>query len=115
AIRERLSALEKQTQLPPQKTDSDKPKPDDGWQDLSNEKWSVKLGGHIQLDFIQWADADPAIPAKNYVEFRRLRLLADGTGYGVYDFRIQIDIEPEAEDTVNTPVTVIKDAYLTMH
>jgi phosphate-selective porin OprO/OprP len=33
----------------------------------------------------------------------------------VFDFRIQMDIEPEGEDTVTTPVTVIKDAYLTMH
>jgi phosphate-selective porin OprO and OprP len=90
-------------------------KPADDWIDLSAEKWTIKLGGHVQMDFIQWAQADPPIPADNYFEFRRLRLLADGTGYGVFDFRIQMDIEPEGEDTVTTPVTVIKDAYLTMH
>ncbi len=91
-------------------------KPEEGWVDLSTEKWTVKLGGHMQADFIQWAQAeDPPIPARNYFEFRRLRLLADGTGYGVYDFRIQIDIEPESGDGVNTPVTDIKDAYLSMN
>lgn len=97
------------------KKDSEKPA-DDEWVDLSSEKWTVKLGGHMQADMIHWVSADdPPIPARNYFEFRRLRLLADGTGYGVFDFRIQIDIEPEAEDTVTTPVTTIKDAYTTMH
>ena len=70
----------------------------------------------MQADFVHWANADdPPIPARDYFEFRRLRLLADGTGYGIYDFRLQIDIEPEGDDTVTTPVTVIKDAYLTMN
>jgi phosphate-selective porin OprO/OprP len=41
--------------------------------------------------------------------------MADGTGYGVLDFRLQIDIEPEAGDNVATPVTDVKDAYLTMN
>ena len=85
------------------------------WRELSKEKWTVKLGGHMQLDSINWADTDPQVPAFNYVEFRRLRLLADGVGYGVYDFRLQIDIEPEGEDTIMTPVVTIKDAYLTMN
>jgi phosphate-selective porin OprO/OprP len=70
------------------------------------------------MDQILWANTDPAITdpaARNYFEFRRLRLLADGVGYGVYDFRIQIDIEPESGDGVTTPVADIKDAYLTMH
>jgi phosphate-selective porin OprO/OprP len=86
------------------------------WVDLSGEKWTVKLGGHVQLDWIHWADADdPPVPARDYFEFRRLRLLADGVGYGVYDFRIQMDIEPESGDGVTTPVTDIKDAYFTLH
>jgi phosphate-selective porin OprO and OprP len=90
-------------------------KKEDGWLDLSGEKWTVKLGGHVQMDWIHWAQAEPQIPAQDYFEFRRLRLLADGTGYGVYDFRLQIDIEPENGDGVSTPVVDIKDAYLTMH
>jgi phosphate-selective porin OprO/OprP len=69
----------------------------------------------MQLDSINWASASPTIPESNYIEFRRLRLLADGVGYGVYDFRIQIDIEPEGGEGVTTPVVEMKDAYLTMH
>ena len=57
-------------------------------------------------DGINWANVEnPPVPAFNYFEFRRVRLIADGVGYGVYDFRLQVETEPEAEDTVTTPVT----------
>ena len=88
---------------------------DDGWTDVSNEKWTVKLGGHVQMDYPLWMEHSSAIPAENYFEFRRLRLMVDGTGYGVYDFRLQVDYEPEAGDNVATPVVDVKDAYLTAH
>jgi phosphate-selective porin OprO/OprP len=86
-------------------------------------KWTVKIGGHVQLDYINWANADPAItgPAaapgtKDYFEFRRLRLAANGTGYGQFDFRLQMTLEPETvseNDNVTSPG--IKDAYLSMN
>jgi len=83
---------------------------------MSKEKWTVKLGGHLQLDTIHWASADdPPVPAQDYFEFRRLRLSADGTGYGIYDFRLQVDFEPEGEDEIDTPVVALKDAFLTMN
>ena len=85
------------------------------WVDMSSDKWNVRLGGHMQLDSINWADTAPQVPAFNYIEFRRLRLLAEGTGYGVYDFRLQIDIEPENGEGTDRPVVDIKDAYLTMN
>jgi len=48
------------------------------------EKWNVKLGGHVQMDYVLWANAPESIPnANNYFNFRRLRLVADGTGYDV--------------------------------
>jgi phosphate-selective porin OprO/OprP len=119
----RLDALEKSlVESPEEKTAVKKPAdnaaemtPADEWVDLSDEKWNVKLGGHVQMDQILWADHDPQVPADNYFEFRRLRLLADGTGYGVYDFRLQIDIEPESGDGTDRPVVDVKDAYFTMH
>ncbi len=93
------------------------------WSDDSIKKWTVKLGGHVQLDYINWADADSAItgPAaapgtKDYVELRRLRLAANGTGYGQFDFRLQMTLEPETvgeNDNVTSPG--IKDAYLSMN
>lgn len=92
---------------------------DDGWQDVSQEKWTVKLGGHVQLDYVNWAQAAPSIPnTHDYVEFRRLRLVADGTGYGLFDFRLQMTLEPESvgesvPGTVTSPE--VKDAYLSMN
>lgn len=127
-VSRRLAALEAATQqgeaaskkpadggkkAEPQKAETD-------WQDLSNEKWTVKLGGHIQMEYVTWANASPTIVGdQNYFEFRRLRLLADGTGYGLYDFRLQMTLEPETVGetqplgTVSTPD--VKDAYLSMN
>ena len=94
------------------------------WLDVSADKWTVKLGGHVQTDYVNWAKADPAItPAappgpQDYFEFRRLRLTADGTGYGVFDFRLQMTLEPESEGT-NPPGVVtspsVKDAYFSIN
>lgn len=99
---------------------------DDVWIDTSTEKWTVKLGGHVQMDYITWVNADPDITeaaappgTKNYFEFRRLRLTADGTGYGVFDFRLQMTLEPATfGDTPPTGINYtpdVKDAYLSMN
>lgn len=88
------------------------------WTDMSSDKWTVKLGGHVQSDYINWANSFGAVPAQDYFEFRRLRLVADGTGYGVFDFRLQMTLEPETI-LESTPGTVtspdVKDAYLSMN
>jgi phosphate-selective porin OprO and OprP len=85
--------------------------------DVSEEKWNVKLGGHIQMDYINWANADQAIAdANNYFSYRRLRLVADGTGYGVFDFRLQMTLEPGSgsdENAFGSPD--VKDAYVSMN
>ena len=94
--------------------------------DVNDKKWTVKFGGHVQLDYINWANADPAITGpnaspgtKDYFEFRRLRLTADGKGYGVFDFRLQMTLEPATvgdtppAGTNYTPD--VKDAYLSMN
>ena len=44
-------------------------KPADGWIDVSSEKWTVKLGGHVQLDYINWATASRSWPLS--MPFRR--------------------------------------------
>ena len=127
---ERISALEKKLDEMAKKAAAAKPaagdkKPDGAWEDLSAEKWTVKLGGHVQMDYINWAQADePPIPAQNYFEFRRLRLTADGTGYGVYDFRLQMTLEPPTVGTTIAPVPglgipigtpLVKDAYFSIN
>ncbi len=110
----RLDTLEQNARQPAGKKSDDKGTGADGV-DLSQEKWTVKLGGHVQMDYVLWPYADPPVPPSNYFEFRRLRLTADGTGYGVYDFRLQFDIEPESGDGTTSPVVDVKDAYLSMN
>lgn len=92
-------------------------KPGEEWVDVSSEKWTVKLGGHVQLDYINWATASPTIQgAQDYFEFRRLRLVADGTGYGTYDFRLQMTLEPETVgETPGVTSPDVKDAYFSMN
>lgn len=112
ALVKRLDALEKQASAEKKKADAAK-KPDDAWTDMSGDKWTVKMAGHVQLDYINWAHAAPTIPnAQDYFEFRRLRLVADGTGYGVFDFRFQATLEPESiGETPNVMSPDVKDAY----
>jgi phosphate-selective porin OprO and OprP len=122
-IMQRLDALEKslaqpEVDEPPavKKEPAEKEViPEITWTDISAEKWTVKPGAQMQLDSVNWADHSPDIPAFNYVEFRRLRLMLDGAGYGQYDFRVQMEFEPENSEAGNVPVTEVRDAYFSMN
>ncbi len=87
------------------------------WVDVSDEKWTVKLGGHIQMDYITWVNAAPAIPnTQSYFNYRRLRLVADGNGYGQFDFRLQMTLEPgQGSDDNEFASPDVKDAYFSMN
>ena len=135
ALRARLELLEKaekkRATSDAKKTADDKAKKEaeaaklDDWVDQSTDKWTVKLGGHVQMDYINWARADSgitnAVPnpgAKDYFAFRRLRLVADGTGYGVFDFRLQMTLEPGSTAGLPAGTGVspdVKDAYISMN
>lgn len=95
------------------------PKPKDSSTGGASDKWIVKLGGHVQMDYINWVRADQAIPnTQDYFEFRRLRLVADGTGYAACDFRLQMTLEPESQgESLPGQVTSpeVKDAYFSMN
>lgn len=83
------------------------------------EKWTVKLGGHVQMDYVLWANAPDSIPnTNNYFNFRRLRLVADGTGYDTCDFRLQMTLEPEPFGDIPAETNLtpqVKDAYFSMN
>ncbi len=90
--------------------------------DTHGEKWTTKWGGRIMGDFVAWADQDPRVGGQNYFEFRRIRLFAQGTGYGVFDYKLQFDLEPE--NTVRNVSGVVlnrlggtgmKDLYVGVH
>ena len=110
ALKKRLEALEKKNTGAEEKTKQDP-------NAKSDKKWNVKLGGHIQMDYVTWANADDAIPeTQNYFNFRRLRLVADGTGYDQFDFRLQMTLEPgQALSGVLFTSPDVKDAYVSMN
>jgi len=77
--------------------------------DVSGEKFSVKVGGRIQWDNTYGTDSGLAAAGLedflNGHEFRRVRLFASGKGYGIFDYKVQIDFAD-----FNNPVA--KDIYL---
>lgn len=86
-VMERLDALEA--------SDSNSGLFDEGGEDTHGEKWSHKWGGRIMGDYVNWMDQTPPLGGQDYFEFRRLRLFVEGEGYGVYDYKLQLDFEPE--------------------
>jgi phosphate-selective porin OprO/OprP len=93
---------------------ADEKKEEIQWKDVSGEKWTVKLGGRILGDYVMFAHQDAANLAaigdqQNYFEIRSLRIQAEGTGYGVYDYKLQLDFEPENEEEA------IKDLWIGIH
>lgn len=83
-------------------------------------KWDVRLGGHVQLDYVSWLSADEQITGSpgpsDFFEFRRLRLVADGTGYETCDFRLQMTLEPDTVgETPGVTSPDVKDAYFSMN
>lgn len=121
-LRSRITELEsvdkKRSEAETKKRAEDAVKAASG-QTVLPDKWTIRVGGHVQADYVNWANADSKISgAHDYFEFRRLRLLAEGTGYGVLDFRLQLTLEPETVGE-NPPGTVtsseVKDAYLSVN
>lgn len=86
-------------------------------QEIKLGNWSLKPNGHVQGDYVNWAHSDPAIvDAHDYFEFRRIRMNMDGTD-GLYDFRVQLEFEPESDGDsgITAPHISIRDIYLGIH
>ena len=75
----------------------------DGWEDTSEEKWKVKFGGRVMADYVTFANQDPgyggANTAQNYLEARRARFRAEGDGYGVYFWQIELDFAADDDSS----------------
>jgi len=89
----------------------------DGGEDTSGQKWTSKWGGEIMGDTVMYTDQNAGSIAvagdvNNYFEFRRLRLFTSGEGYGIYDYKFQIDLEPEHN---GNEAVAIKDMYFGIH
>lgn len=122
----RLEALERSLQEKREKTPAPR---DEEWHDTSRDGWVVKWGGRAHGDFVlaprQNATSAAAMGSEeqNYWQFRRLRLEAEGEGYGVFVWRCQLEFAPLIpQDFVNTsgallagripPFVTARDVYL---
>jgi phosphate-selective porin OprO/OprP len=119
SVLERLQAVEASLA----EAKKDEKKKEDEWQDTSKEKWTVKWGGRLQMDYDMYAsqNADSwntrtgPLPANiigdapNGFEFRRMRFGVNGEGYGVYYFQQEVDFDPAA-GTVQ-----MRDCYFGIH
>ncbi|MBL7040560.1 MAG: hypothetical protein ISR77_18135 [Pirellulaceae bacterium] len=90
---------------------------DDGWEDISDEGWSHKVGGGISADCVMYAAQNAGSLAKvanaqNYFEYRFLRMSVAGQGYGVYDYKIEFDFEPENDGREGV---VVRNVYFGIH
>lgn len=93
---------------------------DQPWVHVKDHSY-ITWGGRINADWVNWANDSQFIGQNNYVEFRRLRLFAAGEGYGVYDYKLELEFAPEVElqaDVVDNHVDLggfgveLKDAYI---
>ncbi len=96
--------------------------------DVTDEEWitvggggqRITWGGRIDTDYANWANDEEFGGQQNYVEFRRLRLMASGTGYGVFEYQLELNISPSLNQD-RFPSTngedagvQVKDAFLAM-
>ena len=94
-------------------------------EDVADQEWitvrggeRVSWGGRIETDTVGWV-RDEFGGQQNYVEFRRLRLMASGKGYGVLEYQLELSISPDLEDDMLGDVDnqddsgfEIKDAFI---
>jgi len=100
---------------------------ENGWEDVSAEGWSHRVGGAVHLDTAFMAHQDDASGAvlgdlRNYFEARRLRLFVAGEGYGVYDYKLEVDFaggddywDRGSRFQFRDDLVELKDAYVGIH
>ncbi len=101
--------------------DDGKGKDEGGWTNVSGQNWNSRIGGVLNADYVLFTQQNAGSAARfgdvdNYFEFRRIRLFMQGEGYGVFDYRLELDFEPDGAsllDTHDTGVALL-DAYLGM-
>jgi phosphate-selective porin OprO and OprP len=92
---------------------------DEDWITVRGDGTRILWGGRVEGDWVNWARDTQFGGQPNYFEFRRLRLFAAGTGYGVYDYQLEFEFFPDNErlnlapDQANDRLGIeLKDAYL---
>lgn len=105
----------------------------EGGTDTSDEEWieskwvqnkknlTLNWGGRIHSDWTTFANDSDFGGQSDYIEFRRLRLMAAGEGYGIYFYQLELEFSPDLTLAPQAGVTGVpnagielKDAYLGM-
>ncbi len=86
------------------------------WVDSHDQKWETTWGGRIFFDYANFARQNVDSVAffgdmQDYGEFRSIRLFAEGTGYGVFGYKMELDFSPEV-GSWDDPAVRVKDAYI---
>lgn len=84
------------------------------WIDTSCQNYTLRFGGRFFADGVNFRRQNPASYAAfgnqpDYVEMRSIRLFCEGEGYGVFDYRLELDFEPENS---GSEAVAIRDLYL---
>jgi phosphate-selective porin OprO/OprP len=111
-IMERLEALEASAK-------DEKKAEDDGWIDTSKDKWVLKYGGRAQWDYVNFPEQDLGSrlvggDLDDYWEIRRLRFHMEGEGYGVWEFKVELDFEPEGVPQLGDSGVALREVWVGM-
>jgi phosphate-selective porin OprO/OprP len=92
--------------------------------DVSSERFSVRPIGRVHADYVNFAGQNgPSSSAygdlNDYFEFRRLYLGVEGSGYGVWEYRVELNFEPEqiirdrqGNRLAETDIVQLRDVYI---
>jgi phosphate-selective porin OprO/OprP len=89
---------------------------DGKWIDSHDQKWQSVWGGRMFFDYVNFANQNADSVAffgntQDYAEFRSIRLFAEGDGYGVFGYRLEVDFQPEL-GSWDDPAVRLMDAYV---
>ncbi|HID78723.1 MAG TPA: hypothetical protein EYP56_22360, partial [Planctomycetaceae bacterium] len=91
------------------------------WHDTSDDRLTHTWGGRIFGDYVLFSHQDAASVTafgdqEDYFQFRSIRIFAQGEGYGVFDYKLEFDFEPEfVGRVVEFDGVAIKDLYVGIH
>ena len=92
--------------------------------DVSAERFSIRPIGRVHADYVNFVGQNgPSTSAfgdlNDYFEFRRLYLGVEGSGYGVWEYRLELNFEPEqvirdrhGNRLAETDLVQLRDVYI---
>jgi phosphate-selective porin OprO/OprP len=125
-LEERVASLESQgsSQLVSQSASQSPGSSSSAAKDVSSERFSIRPIGRVHADYVNFAGQNgPSTSAfgdlNDYFEFRRLYLGVEGSGYGLWEYRLELNFEPEqvirdrhGNRLAETDLVQLRDVYI---